>query len=509
MGAADRVRGGHLRVVGAADPAGHGLPLPLHHIVLTGAVMGDWLPITGQSFSRALNATGTGSCALNSTGDALTDSVNVAAVLARKAVLWVLQDGAVVWNGLVLDWQHQSILDGTLPLNCADLSYVLSKRVINTTLTYTNEDIFDIARNLVGYALGKTPNGIIANLTFSGGESGIKDSMKFESSQRQDVLSALNTLVSTYGIEWAFRPYQDAGGNFLHLVRPGVPGSRRAVPAEPARLPVPRQPARLQLHGDGQPERQPGADHGAEHGQLRGHPHRPGDGQSGPVGQATHCSSSRPAPSSGTWTSNDQVAAYATGYLPSVTDTQLTPLLTLPGGAYPAVAQTVLGSYAQVSLTSWLHPAKADGAPGFTGVGRLTGWTLTPPSAQQTENTQVQLGRITMTGDPGDTGYQQLGRVTATTTYPSRPDARMPKVIASGGREMTRAHARLDQAESTASKQRRHRDGEHEHHAPTPRPSRRSTPGRAARHTRTSSGRSPRRPMSRRPTRAGGRRAGR
>ena len=89
--------------------------------------MGDWLPITGQSFSRALNSTGTGTCALNSTGNALTDSVNVAAVLARKAVLWVLQDGAVVWNGLVLDWQHQSILDGTLPLNCADLSFVLGK----------------------------------------------------------------------------------------------------------------------------------------------------------------------------------------------------------------------------------------------------------------------------------------------------------------------------------------------------------------------------------------------
>ena len=29
--------------------------------ILSGAVMGDWLPITGQSFSRSLNATGTGS----------------------------------------------------------------------------------------------------------------------------------------------------------------------------------------------------------------------------------------------------------------------------------------------------------------------------------------------------------------------------------------------------------------------------------------------------------------
>ena len=93
---------------------------------------------------------------------------------------------------------------------------------------------------------------------------------------------------------------------------------------------------------------------------------------------------------------------YAAGYLPSVTDTQLTPLLTLPGGQYPALSQTVLGSYAQVSLTSWLHPPTAGGAPGFSGVGRLVGWTLTPPSAQQAETTQIQLGGLTLTGDPGN-----------------------------------------------------------------------------------------------------------
>jgi hypothetical protein len=98
------------------------------------------------------------------------------------------------------------------------------------------------------------------------------------------------------------------------------------------------------------------------------------------------------------------VGAYAAGYLPAVTDTQLTPLLTLPGGAYPAISQTVLGSYAQVSLTSWLHPAGEDGEPGFSGTGRLTGWTLTPPSAQQAETTQLQLGSMTMTGDPGNIG---------------------------------------------------------------------------------------------------------
>ena len=306
-----------------------------------------------------------------------------------------------MWSGLVLDWQHQSILDGTLPLNCADLSYVLSKRVINTTLTYTNEDIFDIARNLVGYALGKTPNGIIANLTFSGGESGIKDSMKFESSQRQDVLSALNTLVSTYNIEWAFRPYQDAGGNFLTSFDLGYPAL--GVPFPQSRL-VYQFPGNLldysfMAMGSQSANRVLTTAQNTDNS---------GDTLTGRATDNYDLSAGYPlfelqtSASSGTWTSNTQVAAYATGYLPSVTDTQLTPLLTLPGGAYPAVSQTVLGSYAQVSLTSWLHPAKADGAPGFTGVGRLVGWTLTPSSAQQTENTQVQLGQMTMTGDLGN-----------------------------------------------------------------------------------------------------------
>jgi hypothetical protein len=106
--------------------------------------------------------------------------------------------------------------------------------------------------------------------------------------------------------------------------------------------------------------------------------------------------------SSGAWTSNAQVAAYATGYLPSVSDTQLTPLLTLPGGQYPALSQTVLGSYAQVSLTSALHPAGPNGSPGFSGLGRVVSWTLTPPSAQQAESVQIQLSGMTLTGEPAN-----------------------------------------------------------------------------------------------------------
>jgi hypothetical protein len=370
--------------------------------LLTGALMGDWLPITGQTFTRTLNATGTGTCVLNETGNPTVDAANVAAVTPRKSVLWVLQDGAVIWSGQVLDWPHQSILDGTLPLNCADLSNLMSQRIINTTLTYTSEDVFDVARGLIGYALGKSPNGGAANLTFSGGESGIVDSFTFQSSQRQSVLDALQTLNSTYSIEWNFRPYQDAAGNFyvsFDLAFPalGLPFPQSAL--------VYNFPGNLldyafQAMGSTSANRVLATAQNTTSTDS-------GDTLTGRATDNLDLSQGYPlaemqiSASSGEWTSNAQVAAYATGYLPQVTDTQLTPLLTLPGGIYPSLAQTVLGSYAQVSLTSWLHPPTASGAPGFSGVGRVTSWTLTPPSAQQAETTQIQLGGLTLTGDDG------------------------------------------------------------------------------------------------------------
>lgn len=371
--------------------------------VTTGALMGDWLPMVGQSFARTLNATGTGTCALLSTGNPVTDAANVAAVTARKAVLWVLQEGAVIWNGLVTDWQHQSILDGTLPLNCADLSFILSKRIINTTLTYTSADIFDVARNLVGYALGKTPNGIIANLTFSGGESGITDSFTFQSAQRQSVLDALNTLNSTYEIEWNFRPYQDASGNFMTSFDLGFPALGLAFPQSGLVYNFPGNMLDYSFMAMGS----------VSANRVLATAQNTDSSGDTLTGRATDnldlgtygypLFEMQISASSGTWTSDSQVTAYAEGFLPQVTDTQLTPLLTLPGGQYPLLAQTVLGSYAQMSLTSWLHPPTADGAPGFTGTGRVTGWTLTPPSDQQAESVQIQIGNLTLTGDQGNT----------------------------------------------------------------------------------------------------------
>jgi hypothetical protein len=329
----------------------------------------------------------------------------VAAVTARKAVLWVMQEGAVIWNGLVLDWQHQSILDGTLPLNCASLDCILARRIINTTLTYTDEDVFDVARNLVGYALGKTPNGIIANLTFSGGESGITDSFSFPSDQRISVYDALTTLTSTYNIEWAFRPYQDASGNFMTSFDLAYPQMGLAFPQSGLVYQFPGNILDYEFMAMGSVS--------ANRVLATAQNTTATDSGDTLTGRATDnldletygfpLFEMQISASYGQWTTDAQVTAYAAGYLPMVTDTQLTPLLTLPGGVYPTLSQTVLGSYAQVSLTSWLHPATEDGAPGFSGVGRVTGWTLTPAAAQQAETTQIQMGNMTLTGDPGNT----------------------------------------------------------------------------------------------------------
>lgn len=365
--------------------------------VLTGQMLGDWLPMIPQSFSRQLSGPGAGSCALQLVEDPVRNAANLAAVTPRKSVLWVLQQDAVVWNGIIWDWAHQSILDGTLPLNCASMESILSKRVINTTISFAGTDIFDMARQLVGYALGKTPNGLVAGLTYSAGECGITDSLSFAGSQRQTVADALGTLVTTYEIEYSMRPYQDQNGDFLTSLDLGYPALGQPFPG--SRL-VYNFPGNVQDYGFT-------ATGSTSFNRVLGTATSSDASGNMLTGRATDMADTGAgyplcelavSASSTDWTTDDQVLAYATGYLPQVTGTQLTPLITLPGGAYPAISDTVLGSWAQVAFTSRLHPSPegSDGAPGFSGTGRVTGWTLTPPSAGNAETSQIQMGSMAL-----------------------------------------------------------------------------------------------------------------
>jgi hypothetical protein len=93
-------------------------------------------------------------------------------------------------------------------------------------------------------------------------------------------------------------------------------------------------------------------------------------------------------------TSQAQIDAYADGQLALLTGTQLTPLLTLGADQQPAVKDITLGSWCFFNATSPLHPAGPNGEWGLQLTGRITGWTLYPPTDQQSEYSALQMGTL-------------------------------------------------------------------------------------------------------------------
>jgi hypothetical protein len=192
--------------------------------VLTGQIMGDWLPLTVQSCARNLNSVGTLTGALNLTaGSDAENRAWIAAVEPERSLLWVFQDAAPAWAGIIWDWPHQSIVDGTLPLSASTPESLFSKRQISDTLTFTDADIFDIFRALAQYALAKTPNGQMAGLTMGTNQAGITATITYNATDLKKVYDAWTDLVSAYGFEYSIRPAVDPDGNYYLSLDLGYP----------------------------------------------------------------------------------------------------------------------------------------------------------------------------------------------------------------------------------------------------------------------------------------------
>lgn len=367
--------------------------------LLTGDLLSDNLPVTIQSFGRQINTSAPCTASLNLTGSQQQNAANVAAVMPRRSVLWVLQDDAVVWAGPVWDWNHQSIASGVLPLGCSSMESILSRRIQNKTVTYTNEDVFDMYRDLLQtYALAKVPNGQIAGLTFSENRAGVSDTLTFDGTQLQDFGSAIDTLVSAYEIEYSFRPYQDSSGNFRINVDLAYPYLGQTFPSSGLAYSFPGNVTDYAFQATGSTSINSLFVTASNDNTTTG----TNTTLNGFWDDFTDLDAGYPilqgvlSLTTASWTSNTQVQKFAGGYIPKVTDTQLTPVLTISGDAYPKIRQTPLGSGCQFTATSVLHPAGADGSPGFSGIGRVTGWTCTPPGEGQTEQAQITLGNMLM-----------------------------------------------------------------------------------------------------------------
>lgn len=207
--------------------------------ILTGARTGDYLPVIPQNATRTINTVGPFTGALNLAGAATPSALQtffetgsitdqrlrdaIAAVEPEKSVLWIWQDNVPVWNGIIWDWPHQSILDNTLPLAASTPESLFQHRVIEDNLSFVNMDVFDVFRNLVTYALAKTPNGQMAGLVMSGSESGQVISIDYDATDLQYVYDAFTALITAYNFEYTIRPAVDQNGNLYMSLDLGYP----------------------------------------------------------------------------------------------------------------------------------------------------------------------------------------------------------------------------------------------------------------------------------------------
>jgi hypothetical protein len=365
--------------------------------LLSGAIVGDWIPMDGTyglSLSRQVNGTGTFTGALSLTaGNSAEQAAWRKSIANRRTVIWLLLDGTPVWNGILWDWQPQTILDGTMPFSASTFDSLFAYRVIQDDLTFTGMDVFDIFRSLVTYALTKDFNTQVAGLNLGNNESGVSATVTFTGSDMQLVSDAWQNMVAEFGFEYAFAPGLDVNGNLTTYLNLGYPELGLAFPQSGLAYNMPGNLLDYQWTATGST---------SSNKVIATATDSSGSGATWtsqyPAGyDLVDLNAGNPlleqAVSVTTISITDQaeINAYATGYLPAVTGTQLTPTLWLANGQGPAVSDIVLGSWCQLALTSPLHPAGPNGEPGFQGQGRIIGWSLYPPTDQQAEYTWLNL----------------------------------------------------------------------------------------------------------------------
>lgn len=379
--------------------------------ILTGKVMCDSLPIVGQSATRTINSIGQFEGSLQIQGDAPQAIVNnwVQSVVPWKSVLWILQDDYPIWNGPITSWNPTTITSGTLPIQAATMEEMFQHRVVTDNLSFVSLDIFEIFRNELLYALGKTPNGQIAGSGRYANQSGIIDSVQ-ESGVIGDVveLTSLKTiyecftdLVNNYGLEYALTPMvTDAGASLYTMVQLGLPLLGRPYSQTGLQFVFPSKGAidyawqaistfpanRVIVSGQGAPNPTTGAQttyisqtpHGESIAELN---------QGFPLMEDSYGLSN-------TVTSQAQINSFADNVLPGLTITNsLTPYFIMGSTARPRIRDVQLGDEAMVGATSPLHPAQGPNqTPGVIAKFRLSSWELTFPAEGQDEQAQFTLG---------------------------------------------------------------------------------------------------------------------
>ncbi|WP_018502976.1 hypothetical protein [Parafrankia discariae] len=366
--------------------------------VRTGAVLADWLPLDCNSFSRRLCASGDLTATLDLRASATQNRAYLDALEPRRTMLWVGQDGAPIWAGIVWDWPHSSILDYSLPIRASSIESLFGKREIRADLQFTSIDLFDIARGLV--TRGTTGTGKnIAGLVLPQTMSGATRSTTYVGAENRKILDVLQGLASSENFEFTFEPgFSDEhmSALFLRLGRPQLGLSAETTPI------VLQFPGNVvdysfpRVGSDSVNSFRATATSSSTDGMqmswvsdsargrdfvdiAAGFPVLEDSGQF-PGGIVQYQS---------------QVDTFADTMQRRRARTVTVPTVTVPGPVYPRVQDIPLGSWAWLVASSPLHPEDPEtGQPGLATRVRIIGWTVTPPGEGREETTKLHLGEV-------------------------------------------------------------------------------------------------------------------
>jgi hypothetical protein len=385
--------------------------------LLTGQALSDSVPLNVQSFGTSLNGTGTMTASLNLSEAYASNAPFVAALQARRAVVWALADGQPAWCGLVTDWPDMSREQGNLPVTAQTLDWIFSKRLITDTIEYAGIDLYAAFTDLARYGLTKrsgyiastsppatrpaaylamvASQGRIARLSIpSGLTSGATWTASYAYSDFAQVSSAWSDMCASGNLEYWIQPGFDSSGELAASLRLGYTQLGRPVAETGFVLSYPGNVTDYGYTITGSQSANlvwaTAPPNGSALTWTSVYPSGAdsADLASAPLFEAT-----------ASWqgsvvTTQAQVNNWANGQVALATAGMTNPVVNVGGGAWPSVTDLQLGDAVQLAFTSPLHPAQANGAPGLQQEVRITAITVYPPGPSQSEYLQLTTSAV-------------------------------------------------------------------------------------------------------------------
>jgi hypothetical protein len=369
--------------------------------VVTGVIRADTVPLHVDSFGRNLGGVGQpGSLSGHLDLGALPHQSNLLAALEpRKTMLWALQDGYPVWAGILWDWTHQSMASDQLPIGATEIGSLFSRRQVRNDQIYNGTDQFDVIRKLISYATSvsiKGANAAVAGLVQTTNESGVLVSETFPASNAGKVLDLVNQLCLKYNLEYDFMPGLSSTGALIITLRIGTAATMgRPYSATGLQLIYPGNALDYQWPRMGSTSAN--AIMGVASGS--GGAAWVSNFSTHGIDQADLTAGYPLLEDSVSYTgsvinSQAQIDAFADFRQTLVAKSPTPAVITIAGGQLPTAQQVLLGDHANAILTSPYHPAGPNGTPGLVQDGRIIGWTIHPPAAEQPETTDFYLGGV-------------------------------------------------------------------------------------------------------------------